>query len=158
MSQPHVTPELEALADELRRLAPREPGLDRDALLFRAGQASVRRGLLWPATAAVSAIAAAALGTILLLQPPPQTVVTTIHVRVEAPAPSPSPSPQVAEPGDPVVETSVPDDMPPHRRLQEHLLRWGLDGLGQPAPVDRPPSSQEFFSPYSRLSSGESMP
>jgi hypothetical protein len=155
MSQPDPAPELDALADELRRLAPTPPGLDRDALLFRAGRASAGRGWLWPAATAVSSLTAAALGAALLLQPPPQTVVETIRVRVEAPAPS---APPGVEPYPVAAEAPAPDDRPPHLRLQEHLLRWGLDGLGEPPQSEPPPRpSADLFSHYSDLLKGETL-
>lgn len=48
-------PELERLAAALAALAPASGRLDRDQLMFRAGQASVARSRLWPASTAVLA-------------------------------------------------------------------------------------------------------
>jgi hypothetical protein len=41
----------ESFAERLSRLTPEGSGIDRDALIFAAGKASVRRGRLWPALA-----------------------------------------------------------------------------------------------------------
>lgn len=149
MSEQHPAAELIDLADELRRLAPCQPALDRDATMFRAGWASAPRGWLWPAATAVSSLTAALLGAALYLQPPPQTV--TVETRV------------VVEPAYPVVEV-IPweespfnEEVPLHRRLQEHLLRWGLDGLEPPPPP--PPATGRPYSSYdSDFSRGEPTP
>ena len=45
----------------LNQLSKVEPSLDRETLLFRAGQASVRRGWIWPVIAMLSSATAAVL-------------------------------------------------------------------------------------------------
>jgi hypothetical protein len=147
VSEQHPAPDLAALADELRRLAPRDPALDRDATLFRAGRASAPRGWLWPAATAVSSLAAGLLGAALYFQPPPQTVTVKELVYVEPPS--------VA--AEPPAEAPDDEDLPPHRRLHEHLLRWGLDGLPTPPP-SLPSPTRSYSSYYSDLSKGELTP
>jgi hypothetical protein len=149
VSEQHPAPDLTALADELRRLAPREPALDRDATLFRAGRASAPRGLLWPVATAVSSLTAGVLAAVLYLQPAPQTATVKEIVYIDPPtAVVESPS------------TEAPDDaeeLPPHRRLHDHLLRWGLDGL-TPAPPHLPTSPRSYSSYYSDLTKGDPTP
>jgi hypothetical protein len=45
----------ESFAERLSRFSPDAPGLDRDALLFAAGRASVRPKRIWPMLAAILA-------------------------------------------------------------------------------------------------------
>jgi hypothetical protein len=144
-------PELTALEQALRGLAPHPGGLDRDTLLFRAGQASVPRRWIWPAATAVSTAAGLVLGVLLAVRPPPPVVERIIHVPVPAPAPAPPPAPE--SPSEPISvprSSTPPEETPPHLRMIEHLLRWGLDGLEQPPPA---PPSRTPAHPY--LSSGE---
>lgn len=61
--------EHEPLAERLSRFTPDGTGLDRDALLFAAGRASVRPRRAWPALA--GALAASQLVTLALLWPRP---------------------------------------------------------------------------------------
>src|SRR5207249_654076 len=77
--------ELEAA---LAGLAPRPPDLDRDRLLFRAGQESAgRRGRLWPWATGLLAAVAAGLGALLILRPDPQPVERVVYVPVKEEAP-----------------------------------------------------------------------
>jgi hypothetical protein len=155
---------LNPLAEALRGLSPRSCALDRDAILFRAGQTAAphRSGWLWPCATAVS-MTVAFLG-VLLAWSRPQPVVVVVERVVPPPAPAPTP---------PVRQAAAPDSAPdsplqenldfvyqsPQRRLQEHLLRWGLDGLGAPVPDPEPPPQRPgdtLFHPLS--SSGELVP
>jgi hypothetical protein len=84
----------EPLAERLGRLTPDAGGLDRDALLFAAGRASVRPGRRWKALASV--LAASQLLTLLLLWP--RTPATTPFV---SPGPSVAVEPVQLVPPDP---------------------------------------------------------
>jgi hypothetical protein len=135
-------PELRPLADALRALAP-HGGVDRDDLLFRAGQASVPRPRRWPwlLASALSTSAALALGAVLLWRPPTvhtveRVVIVTVERQVRVPAePAPPIAPPTADPPDVPPESATPaGPHAAHRHLQEQLLRWGLDGLGMPPP------------------------
>jgi hypothetical protein len=57
----------ESFAERLSRLTPEASGIDRDALMFAAGKASVRRGRVWPALAGT--LAACQVLTLALLWP-----------------------------------------------------------------------------------------
>jgi len=150
-------PELTALADALRALAPRPGALDRDDLLFRAGQASVPRPRRWPwlLATALSSGAAVALGAVLLWRPP--TVHTVEHVvtvvrEVQVPAPPVAPTPSPAEaPILPAESVPVAGPQANARKMQDQLLRWGLDGVGLPcpSPMSGPPLTIESLrEPY----------
>src|SRR5206468_691136 len=89
-------PDLSALAGALRALTPRPATLDRDAVLFRAGQAAAPRRWLWPAATAASAALALTLGLMLVLRPAPRPIERVVYVPVERPAP-PAPAAPVAE-------------------------------------------------------------
>ncbi len=69
MSGPHE--KLSELERLLASLPPRPAALDRDRLLFRAGQASMRRHRFWPWATAVMSAATACLALILMTQPMP---------------------------------------------------------------------------------------
>jgi hypothetical protein len=157
--EPGPAPGLSALEQELRRLSPREAALDRDALFFRAGQASARTRWLWPAATAASSLAAVVLAAVVAFQPPPQAAERVVYVPVERPAPAPRPSAVTAAEERPEPAGPPSEQIPAYHRLQEHLLRWGLDGLGQPAaPAPAPETTPDVFSLYSRLSSGVPTP
>ena len=66
MSELH-DPTLTALEAALAGLAPASGTVDRDAVLFRAGQAAAQRGWLWPALASLSTAAALVFGLLLAL-------------------------------------------------------------------------------------------
>jgi hypothetical protein len=132
-------PALGALAEALRGLAPRAGGLDRDRLMFRAGRASAPRSWAWPLATAASTAAAVALGVLLWArpEPAPRVVERVVHLPAERPQPAGPEAPGTA----PESEASPPlppdyGGRSPYLRLQEHLLRWGLEGL--PAPPEQP--------------------
>src|SRR5258708_838932 len=143
---PAHRPELTELEDALRGLAPRPAELDRDAIVFRAGQRAARRSWWWPVALAGSTTTAVVLGVLLALRPAPQVIERIVYVPVEQTAPAPSPIPEPP----PTEDLASPFLHTPRGRLQEHLLRHGLDGLGEPPP----PPSRDMFPPFT-LSSGE---
>lgn len=85
-----VPPELKAIEAELAMLAPRDDRMNRERLLFLAGQASVRdtavyqkasvRRWIWPASFAAMTTVAAALFAMLLVQPEPEAVERIVYV------------------------------------------------------------------------------
>jgi hypothetical protein len=160
--QPHESagrPDLTALENALSLLAPARPALDRDQVLFRAGQAAGPRRWFWPAATAVSTTTALVLAVLLACRPAPTVVQRIVHVPVEQPVPGPQP-PVPDGPATTTEETSVPPQARtpgsqlPYLRLLKHLQRWELDGLGQPPP---PPPANPFIPPLS-LSPGDSTP
>ncbi len=136
-------PELSALADALRALAPAPAALDRDELLFRAGRSSAPRPRRWPwaLATALASVTALGLGGALLFRPPAtHTVERVVHVTVvreaRAPAP-PEPAPPQPETAPAPLESSPTLGPGRYRQMEDQLLRWGLDGVGMPPP-ERP--------------------
>jgi hypothetical protein len=76
------------VTDRLARFTPNASGLDRDALLFAAGQRSARGSRLWPVAAALLAVSQVV--TLVVLWP---SEPTKSPVVVPDPANSPSPEP-----------------------------------------------------------------
>jgi hypothetical protein len=121
MSDGRETPGLSDLEAALAALAPRPAALDRDAILYRAGRASVRR---WQWATALSTTVALALAVTLLLHPAVD--------RGSAVPVQPPPAPTMTSPAPPDSEPSPPAGEPvlsAYLRLQEQLLSRGLDGL-----------------------------
>jgi hypothetical protein len=144
-SEEPARPDLTSLEAALASLVPRPARLDRDALFFRAGQRSAPRRWLWPCATAVSTLTAAVLGVLLALRPQPPVVERIV------PVPTPEASPREAEPPE------ASDPWTPRRRLQEHLLRQELDGLGEFDPDPPSPGATPLLThPLSSL--GESRP
>jgi hypothetical protein len=122
--------DLTPLEEALRALAPRAAALDRDALMFRAGQAAARRGWGWLLATAASAAAALVLAVVLVTrpEPAPRVVVLKVPLREAAPAPAPVPPAPPYPPGESAIAAREPGATP-YLRLQDQVSRWGLDGL-----------------------------
>jgi len=108
--------------------------------MFRAGQVSCpRTSVLWPATTGVLGAAVVSLAVLLVAQSRLQTIVRTIEVQTVAPAPPPpvlppplarmpEPPPQQVPESSPVSAEDETADVA-YLRMQEQMLRWGLDAL-----------------------------
>jgi hypothetical protein len=129
--------ELENLASALASLAPSAGRLDRDQVLFRAGQASARRRRWpWPVASAALAALALGLGVVAVRNREPRAVERIVYV----PSPLPvSPSPiSRNEPFASAADSESPGtDSPPtsplsYYRLEQVASRWGVDGLPIP--------------------------
>jgi hypothetical protein len=148
MSPPIHDLDLTALETRLAALAPAPVALDRDVLLFRAGQASVRNRQVWPCATGLATFAALVLAVVLLIRPAPLPIERVVTV--------PSPAPQVVVPpvqrsdGAPPVSPPVPslsprDSAPPlvsnYLTRRREVTRWGVDALPEwgPEPVDYKP-------------------
>lgn len=107
----------EPLAERLSRFTPNAAELDRDALLFAAGRASVRLSRFWPALAA--GLAVAQLLTVICLWP-----------RTAPPSPGPSAAPFAAsEPlrVEPLPARSSEVDPSALRALRQRMQEADLD-------------------------------
>jgi hypothetical protein len=127
---------LAELAAALAGLMPRPPDLDRDRLLFRAGQESAaRRGRLWPWVAGLLAAVAAGLGALLVLRPAPQPLERVVYVPVKEEAPPVQPvAMRPAAPAMPADNDEGASDAAERARLSafrlhRQVLRWGIDAL-----------------------------
>ena len=139
-----LEPRLNEVAAALAALRPSPPALDRDRLLFNAGRASASRPWFWRLTAAASTTLAAVLASILILRPAPPAVERVVYVRVEPPrrrlrrpTRRRPPSPVESEPAVSPPLYSSPST--PYTRLEDRVLRWGLDGLAEPTPPEAAP-------------------
>ena len=139
-----LDPRLNDVAAALTALAPRPPALDRDRILFDAGRASAPRPWFWRMTAATTTSCAIVLAAVLIFRPIPVPVDRVVYVQVAvqpsqlAPPkedPIPSPAPAESEPPEPAYSWPTT----PYTRLEDRLLRWGLDGLGEPSPPPAAP-------------------
>jgi hypothetical protein len=138
MAEETPRPELTDLERALAGLTPAPPQLDRDRLMFRAGQASVpRRSWAWPTATAAFAVLAAVLGTVLISRPGLQVRERVVYVEVPAPAPAPPP-PAPLSPADTGPVASVGYTAATHAdpaRLRSQVLRGGVDALPAATPA-----------------------
>ena len=129
--------ELEQLARGLAALVPSTGSLDRDRILFQAGQASRRGSLnIWRSGTLAALLAAAAIFVVDRIRPAPVPVETLVYVPVEVPAKeaqetfAPDSAVATARPG-PSSEPTVmrQDDSLSAYQLQETVMRDGFEGL-----------------------------
>jgi hypothetical protein len=114
--------------------------------MFRAGRASVKfRGWIWPAATVAMALIAALFGGMWALRPDPKPITQVVYVIKEVPKPTPrvaaKPSPRESprfSAGQETLEPAYPQT--PYLQMENHLLRWGLEGLPALPPV--PPSEK----------------
>ncbi len=155
MSRPEELPlpNVSAIEAALAALAPAPAALDRDRLMFQAGRAAGGAASWgWPAATGALTALAAALALVMVLRPPVVTQTVVVRVPAEAtPAPAP-PKPEPETPADSPRVTARPAEVatsspisPGYLRLQEQILRWGLDALpaGRPAAPAEPPITVE---------------
>ncbi len=166
--------EIAALEGALAALAPAPVSLDRDRLMFRAGQAVVMRGRwIWPASTAALTVAASVLGLLLAFRPslapeqmarsngPEKVKVVQRIVYVKVKEPMPAPAQPKTEPAEVIsTESSQSEDPGPvafslgYFQLQEQLMKRGLDGLQSlpPVPARAPAQSSDTPLDYWRAS------
>ncbi len=128
-------PELTGLEASLARLRPQVGSLNRDQVLFRAGQASVRRGWVWPAAAMSFGLAAIALALAWWAQPGPAPEVRVVYLSAPA-APAPAPPAVIPEKEKPLPQGPALA----YLHLREQLLRLGVDSLPSLPPL--PPGTE----------------
>jgi hypothetical protein len=110
MSHEAPDPQLAALEAALKTLTPLPGRIERDRLMFQAGQASVaRRPWLWPGTTAVMTLLAAVFAGLLLHRP----------------------APHADSPPAPVTVSASPEDAgaPEFVRLRQQALRDGAETM-----------------------------
>jgi hypothetical protein len=142
-------PRLTEVEAALKSLAPAPNRVDRDLVMYRAGQASARTASqgrrAWMATAAGLALLATVEAALLACRPGP-TVVERV-VLVHEPAPAAAPRSDIAATTEPLV------GMEPtaYQRLTWQVSRYGLDGLPASPSVARqgaptaPPSARRLL-------------
>ncbi|HEV3259514.1 MAG TPA: hypothetical protein VG013_21795 [Gemmataceae bacterium] len=138
---------LAAVEAALTALAPLPAHIDRDHLMYRAGQsAALGPGWMWRGVSAGLATLSVALGAALVMRPSQPPVERTVYVQPHAPPPAAPPVSRPPAPQDTGTAAAAeePDSLPaPTERLalQKQVLRWGLDGLPNPpstAPAEQP--------------------
>jgi len=163
MSQPNDHPseaELSAFEAALGALRPAPSRLDRDRLMFEAGQAAARKRTqgtrLWPVLAASFACLATGEAFVLTRVREPKVIERVVAREVPAPRAEPVPEPAaIAEAPEPNRDSSVvilkerPLDAPrrttgparldgpdfSYAALRRDVLRFGLDALPEPPPI-----------------------
>jgi hypothetical protein len=143
-------PELAGLEAALAALAPMPDRINRDALLFRAGQASIPgRGWAWPIATAALGVVSVVLAGVVAFRLSPSPAERVIVVKAPQPAPSAPPTqfagPPASEPEPgPASLGEIASGSSPmtYLQLQKQVLRWGLDGVpamhGAPPPTTLP--------------------
>ena len=131
-----IDPELNAVAAELMAITPARSRLDRDRVMFLAGQASRpasggRR--FWHAAAACLGLIASAEAALLAHRPAPRVVEKIVVVREPAaPIPEVGEVDRVPDPFPVLAEIDISLGRSARERMAAQVLRYGLDGL--PAP------------------------
>jgi hypothetical protein len=137
--------DLSDLEKLLAALPPRPTTLDRDHLLFRAGQASMRRSWIWPFVAVTMSAATGCLAMFLFLRPAPEPIVQIVQVQVPAPAPPVTPEPGPAtQPPAPLHAYGTPSAMS-YWQIQQQALLFGVENL--PSPVTQSDGEPERRAP-----------
>jgi hypothetical protein len=144
----------------LGSLIPARSRVDRDRVMFRAGQASIRRPpssgrRAWMAIAASLALVASGEGILLARRPPPEVVERIVVVR------EPANLPIVPHDGRVVSSDQASVPIRParslglgataHERMTDQVLRYGLDGLPRSVSVSRGGSEPRPLSPRQQL-------
>jgi len=146
-SEHKLSDDLAAVEASLAALPPFPSGIDRDRLVYLAGQAAAgalpgtkRRpaGWLWPMATAASLLVAAALGAMLAVRSQPEIVERLVVVR--QPAEPVAPAPVAAHPA---VETPLARSRPSrppaeYLRLRDLVLSRGVDALPETSAKHRP--------------------
>ena len=141
-------PELNAIGAALGSLEPARSRIDRDFVMFRAGQASARPSRLglraWNAITVSLALISFGEGVLLAHRPPPRIVKEVVVVREPATAPAPVVPPleqSVAEVSESLpIERSLSLGQTAYERQVAQVLRYGLDGLTASPTVASPAS------------------
>src|SRR5262249_51406982 len=146
MSEPCRERGLRELESALAALAPAPARIDRDRVLFRAGQRNVAsRVRLWQGTAAMCALLGAGLTVTWALQPRPAAEIRVVRVEVPLPVPAPEESaPIPVQPPGPSVVPAVGGDaadakiMLAYLHLQQQVMRFGPDAIPSRATATAP--------------------
>lgn len=137
-----------AFENALSSLTPLAGRLDRDQLMFQAGQATTQgRKWVWPSATAVLGLVAAVFGGVLALRPEPADVVQVVHVPVKESTPLGPAQPSAVQ--IPWIRDDTSVLALKGRRWVEgdyvsqrdYVLRWGVDAMHSRAPATTTPRS-----------------
>jgi len=136
MSESTADPKLAALEKSLSALVPVPGRIDRDQLLFRAGQASVRRPQwLWPCATALVSVIAVGLGTALMVRPGPRVIERVVFVSPESQAPASDSTGSASLPNATAVQTKTESsgelwaNSAGYVQQRDQAIRWGVEAL-----------------------------
>lgn len=147
----------DAFEASLRSLKPSPGRIDRDLILYRAGQASMRprrRPVFWPSVAAGLAAIALLEAGLLANRDAPGVVERIVVVREPIPTPPALPEKVAAIPPRAVIGPQTVPALTAHDRAVDLIVRYGLDGLPaspRSAFQTSGPASVEGFNPRSIL-------
>jgi len=127
-----LTPAERELEEAWGRLKPAGVSIDRDRLLFRAGQRSVGVSLwMWRGMAAVLVVG---LGLSLAIQPEPQHIERVVYMPVVQEKPAPRETPAWTDGSDiRIARRDLSASSYRDIRLRKRVLKEGLDALPMPA-------------------------
>lgn len=136
--------EREPLESALAGLQPAPAALDRDRLMFAAGQAAApRRSWLWPTSAAALVCLSLGLGAALAMRPAPVETVRVVYLpapeptNVTPPLPVPDRTPLPTPPPD--ADARVADTTTlsggDYLQLRRQVLRFGVESLPEAPPL-----------------------
>lgn len=156
MSEEPIDRDLAAFEAALLPLVPSPSTVDRDRLMFLAGQAAGRRrrrgAWLWPGTALAATLLAGAMGFLLAARAQPQVVERIVYV----PSPEQNLRPPLPDEGPGADSRSVPSTPSPavvdYLRLRRLVLTEGIGAVPEPAPSRAPrKDSQERVPSYQEI-------
>jgi hypothetical protein len=157
MSPERLNQDLAAVEAALTSLSPAPSTLDRDRVMYLAGQASGRRqrasraSWLWPCTTAATVLVACTLGVLLAGRSQPQMVERIVYVESGRPGDT-EVRPHEASVAEGGRESLIPsrEQLPlDYLKLRQLVLAHGIDALPEPKPAmapDRkgPPSPSDY--------------
>jgi hypothetical protein len=159
MSTESRDPELDHLAETLASLVPITRPVDRDRLLFRAGQLSaLRKNRLWAGSSAVLATTTIVLAILLVQRPEPRVESRLVYVPAQTPDARVTDSAPSAEDERPVPSDIVAREngAPNCYQLERFMLRWGADAWpDRPAVAELPVQERPQSAWWSDRSSGK---
>lgn len=139
----------------LRALTPAHGAIDRDAIMFHAGQQSMRTRWVWPSATAALALIAFGEAAFFIRRPAPEPriierIVEVPRAEYSAPVvilrqnPAEEAGPFATDSIDPEPEQLARQD---NYHLREQALRFGVENLPDPPPASRtdPTRDRELF-------------
>jgi hypothetical protein len=139
--------ELSRLQAALRRLTPRPANIDRDRVLYEAGQAAARGNRLWAWAAFGMTVLASCLAMVMVLRSAAEPMRHVVHLPAPAPAPV-RPAPSVPAPDElrevllftePAGAAAAPEpDEYSYLRMHEAAMRTGLQQVPPGGPSTTP--------------------
>ena len=135
MNEDRLSEEMQAVERALVSLKPAPSRVDRDALMFRAGQASARhRDRLWPLTSLAMALLAVTFGALLVMRPAPEPTERIVYVTQAVPQPEPVKRSFEGAAARDWAAAAAPEARRPlgewsYGRLRDKVLAEGVDAL-----------------------------